>query len=677
MDSDKKPNLWIKYYELNMPEIKKQVNRFKTLFPRGKELYIFLFIRTMNMYSVLIRHNFLGFLQKPEFQEKVIESILDRSFINDVLLYFPMNNQQSDEQALVNPFIENENENDIKYIIENKFRFPDSTNDSLNYDEYSHKLMRFFDYHFQRINGNVFFNSYAGFNTEFKFVDNTFNEYLNYIASINKEGIELYSGCPCYRIPLDNNFIEFFASIFSHPLTLKYLSDMNIIPLNWSDRKHNWSDQKKAILKNYFINFNLAIVFQNKKYQNCLIRFGGDYYKWNCSENNKSGLDKLSSSQLYLIMTHGPQGINWFNRLYNTVDAEYCLSVAFPFPKPKSKKPNKELIKNYLKYFTMNNTTVLDNLALDFVNSILNQNYSHKNTVVIGDYDKFYKWINLFSNNAILQTELIEIFPYITPFQIHDLRDHNDDKIQKILKDNSREINVIRCTHWYYLINSNSDLIDKPMNYVNIIDFPYGGEFYNYAPLSDVDRLEIAKLLLIHGWHLLNSDKPAATITDKNECEKDFWDHLINTDETRIPIKVLHQIYSYFTNNQKTITDLQKEFQEKGFKYTTMAVRNSDREYFESLSNQAANHFLNLDIPTANRQRMVSCQISPEFWDTVSLAHKKENESKESEEFNKYLKELSKKYAEFFVEITPPEPEKDDPYAGFIEFKKYPDEKLQ
>lgn len=325
----------------------------------------------------------------------------------------------------------------------------------------------------------------------------------------------------------------------------------------------------------------------------------------------------------------------------------------------------------------MNKRSVLDNLALDFVNSILHFNFSHKNTIIFGDYDKFIKWTNMFNSASIAYTNLIAFYPSLTPIQTINLIYNSDDEIYNLIKNKAKEVNVVRSIHKYFLVSSHSELTNNSNKYANYIDFPHGGEFYNYEPLSDVDRVEIVKLLIIHGWHLLNSAKTAAKAKSPQSISpfEILTNHLENTDETRIPLSVLEQIYNQFIDSQKK-TELRKSLEEKGYIYNTRDLRNIDKEYLQILSDQAQKHFIKLDIPSTDKQKAISCKLDSEFWNEISPERKKETEDKNSAEFNAYLKELTEKYAPFFVEEAPEEPINDDHLAGFIPPEKFNDKDL-
>lgn len=215
--------------------------------------------------------------------------------------------------------------------------------------------------------------------------------------------------------------------------------------------------------------------------------------------------------------------------------------------------------------------------------------------------------------------------------------------------------------------------------YTNYIDFPYGGEFYNYEPLNEIDIIEIAKQLIIHGWHLLNTtNEPPKTKIQQSKSPFDILvEHLENTDETRIPLNVLTQIYNQFIDRHKTGTELRKDLEEKGCTYKTRDIRNSDREYLQTLLIQAEKRFIKIEIPSSDKQKAFSCKLNPEFWQAITPERNKEIEDKNATKFDKYLKELAEKYAPFFIEEEPEKPINNDPLAGFVPLDKLKDEHLQ
>jgi len=266
------------------------------------------------------------------------------------------------------------------------------------------------------------------------------------------------------------------------------------------------------------------------------------------------------------------------------------------FSLQKNQGHNRALIKKYICYFTMNNADVLDNLALDYVNSLLLQTFSRKNTVFCGDYDKYYKWINLFSPAEIRSTGLIGFYSYFIPIQTVSLLNNLDEDIEKAIKENAKEINIVRSVHKHFLVSLDYNLKNGLRKYVNYVDFPYGGEFYNLEPISDIDRLEIVKLLIVHGWNLLNHTKKLQKTVVKFSAET-LLEHLESIDETRITLNVLYQIYRYFIGGKKPMTELHNNLNENGYECKTMHIRAGDKDYLNELSNQAKNTSMNLIFP--------------------------------------------------------------------------------
>lgn len=436
-----------------------------------------------------------------------------------------------------------------------------------------------------------------------------------------------------------------------------------------------WSTQRKTTFHNYLKNWGVKEIFQIKSYPKCTLHFNKIFYEW--SVNNPSILTKLDKEQMSLEAIHFLQYDSLSRELSFNNDEKTCLDFGFFSPKEKKRKPNYPLIKKYICYFTMNNTNVLDNLALDFVNSTIKQTFSRKNTVICGDYDKYYKWVSIFNPILLRSTGLIEFYPYSLPIQTINLINSTDEEIEDKIKYNAGEINIVRSVHKHFLVGGYYEALNKLAKYVNCIDFPYGGEFYNLDPLSDIDKLEIVKLLLVHGWHLLNNIQPQQKPKTKSPTENLLYKHLKNTDDTRIPLNVLHKIYNHFIDSQKTDTELQKELVAKGFSYETKAIRAQDKTYLQTLSKEAGKHYCELEIRETPKQKAISCKLNPEFWNEISPERKKETEDKNAAEFNEYLKELAEKYAPFFIEEAPEDPTIDNPLAGFVSPEKIKDEDLQ
>lgn len=159
--------------------------------------------------------------------------------------------------------------------------------------------------------------------------------------------------------------------------------------------------------------------------------------------------------------------------------------------------------------------------------------------------------------------------------------------------------------------------------------------------------------------------------------ENILFKYLKNTDDTRIPLNVLHKIYNKFVDGHKTDTELQKELVAKDFSYKTRAIRPQDKAYFQTLSQEADKYFCELEFRETPKQKAISCYLDPEFWNAINPQRKKETEDKNAAEFSEYLKELAEKYATFFVEEAPEEPINDNPLTGFVSPEKFKDEDLQ
>lgn len=592
-----------------------QEGRFSTLFGGTKGSSIFLLLRIMDYYTIFVSRHMDIYTNSEEFRKYVKAQIFDPEFIKKVL---SRSSQAPDVSELK-------------------------------------KLRNFFDAHFYRQNNTaIFYKCFYHFNQQNQI---QFDEIFDYetLSSLNTTTQSIYYTGIC----IDDNFLNYIDSI---------IPSNNLLNTFQTDRAH-------TILRNYIGNMHLCVFFQYNHYEVCYIRYGNEYgsaYEWSIESDGVKLLEtnnNMAREMDYVnIVRNGFINNNLFNKKI------YCLNVHFLTPKPKSKKPNKDLIKAYLSYFTMNNPDVLDALALDFVNSVLCKNYKHKNTLVTGDYDKFHKWHSLFAIGNSPTMPQVLFYNSATSNTIENCITMEAEYVSIRINDFSDNSNYMRLTHRYFLINRDLELPNNDLKKVNLIDFPYGGEYYNLAQLSDNDKVEIIKLLIVHGWHLLNS-----STNIKPQLEKDksnlLLDNLINTDETRIPLDVLHQIYSFFVENGKSKTQLRKEIENAGFTYNTMAIRKSDKEYLKSIGKIANLSFILLEINEYEKKRSVSCKIDPKFWDEINPAIKQENELARAAEFDLYLKSLSEKYAKFY-DVKLPKPEK-DPLKDFVPLEKIPDDLLQ
>lgn len=230
----------------------------------------------------------------------------------------------------------------------------------------------------------------------------------------------------------------------------------------------------------------------------------------------------------------------------------------------------------------------------------------------------------------------------VRPDKIECYTHEKDEKhIAHLINMFDENTNAMIYIHKYLLINHDLELTRSYLKKVNQINFPYGGEYYNLEPITDIERVEIIKLLIVHGWHLLNSNTNKIPRSEKNKSNL-LLDNLINTDETRIPLDVLHQIY---------------------------------KEYLKSIGETANLSFMPLEINENEKKRSISCKIDPKFWNETSPEIKKENELTRAAEFELYLKSLSEKYAKFY-DVKLPQPE-EDPLKDFVPPEKIPDDLLQ
>lgn len=618
-----------KYNNINSELKKIQDKRFYNIFTLGTEKYIFLFLRAMNIYILNLQNDLTLFNSNFQYRDAILKTIfLNNYFSNIISLYETC---------------------PVPTALKNNHNLIPANNSILC------KLKDFFDSHYTQNGDKIIYKSF--FTIEFNDIldYDEHNIYRNFEIS----GSQALTNVFFNNTPVNEQFFYFIDTI------MKYANKMtNFYHENF------WSEYKFNLLKDYISNLFKRVFFQYEKYDRCFVRNNNTLSEWNA--NSAKTITTFDSNDLALQVAE----VYYQNNGAPKDDNSYCINVSFHTPQ-KAKKPNKQLIKTYLKYFTMNNPSVLDSLSLDFINSILLSHCLHKNTIVNGDYDKFYKWRTIFGFDSIASCGLIRLYSFYMQIKIDNLLNASDEDIKNTIKKHAEPNSMVRYCHRYFLLNHDATLSNSIAKKVNFISFPYGGEFYNYEPLSAVDRLEIVKLLLVHGWHLLNNIQPQQKPKTKPSTENLLFKHLINTDEARIPLNVLHKIYNHFIDSKKADTELQKELVAKGFSYETKAIRAQDKTYMQTLSECAGKHYCELEIRETPKQKAISCKLDPEFWNEISPERKKETEDKNESKFNEYLKELAEKYVPFFVEEAPEEPINDDPLAGFIPPEKFKDEDLQ
>lgn len=647
----------MKYYNINIDLQLKQRNRFKSLFPKGKEMFMYLILRAMNAYCMYVQPFVFSYIDGSKFKKDILNFIFDKNIFSSLNLTldperYPDLNVQPEQDITI--FFDESND-ELEEPITNEESLTSTVPNSHNLSSQD-KLKNFFDFHFERAGEIVLFKCFY----EHDDLRILFKDSDAYSSAIQNNS-EISFKYKMFAISSDmlNYLDDVMAKAFKRPMFKEI---------------RFWSNSRKTLFHNYIYNFDIRCFFQFSKYEKCLIRFGKDFYNWNYSENNSFSLESLKSEQTNLEVIHRMPNAIYMMPDYYSSQNKYCISVQFLYDK-KPSKPDNDLIKKHLKYFTMNNIDVLDNLALDFVNSIFTPTYLHKNTIISGDYDKFYKWYSIFTPTNIVQSRLMRIYPNPIQTGVYNLLNSDDKEISKALNNNSKGINALRFTHRYFLIKHDSKPSNISRKLVNAIDFPYGGEYYNFKALGFSDVLEIVKLLLVHGWHLLNSTQTLRPEIKQSPNEI-FINNLIKTDETRIPLNILHQIYCHFVASGKTDTALHEELENKGFVYGSQKIRKQDSEYLQILNSKCAEHFLDLKTYKSNTQKAISCKLDPKFWTEISLKKKQDTEDKQSAEFDSYLKDLAEKYSKFFVEPNTYQP-KPDPYKDFIPLEKIPDSKLQ
>lgn len=630
-DLEKEYMRYGKYRNINNDLLEEQNKKFYKLFPPGTEKYIFLFLRATNIYILNLQQDLTQFNSNQKYKDAVFQKIFGDYDFSKIILY--------------------ETSCPVPNALKNYYNFIYETNHCLKI------LKDFFDKHFTQNGDNIFYNNFFTIATNGVLDYDEHNIYNQFKLTDPHALANIF----CLSTLVNDQFYDFLNTIMKHANKMP-----NFI------RENFWSESKFSSLKDYISNLFNWKFFQHEKYDRCFVRYNNTLSEWNANNSTAISITTFDSNDLAQQVAE----VYYQNNGAPENDYSYCINISFHTPK-KAMKPNKQLIKTYLKYFTMNNPSVLDSLSLDFINSILLSHCLHKNTIVNGDYDKFDKWRTIFGFDSIASCGLIRLYPFNMQIRTDNLLNVSEEDINNTIKKHAEPNSMVRYCHRYFLLNHDAKLSNSIAKKVNFISFPYGGEFYNYEPLSNVDRLEIVKLLLVHGWHLLNNIHPQKTPKAKTSDENLIFKHLKNTDDTRIPLNVLHKIYNHFIDSKITDTELQKELVKKGFIYETKAIRAQDKTYLQKLLQDAGKHFCELEIRDTPKQKAISCKLDPEFWNEVSPERKKENEDKNAAEFNEYLKELAEKYAPFFVENTPEKPVSNDTLKGFVPLDKLKDEDLQ
>lgn len=337
-----------KYNNLNVEIIKKQEQRFFKLFAPGEEKYIFLFFRAVNTYAVH-QADISLFHNNKTYEASVVNSI----FCDD---YF----------SIID-----------KDFIDGKI-YPNFFKKAPNLELLSLTsiplLKKYFDLHFIPDGDYAIYKSLYAINQKQQIVYDDYTIFIQY----KQHG---FSNLCFKSSPVNDDLLNFINHVMTSSNNRKTFYHENF----WSERKFN-------LLKEYINNLFYSEIFEIKKYERGLIRYNNVLCEWNYNssigEAKQTAYDpnnlSLQVQELYIQNNGASEN-----------DDRFCINISLHKTK-KPKNPNKALIKTYLEYFTMNNPTVLDSLSLDFVNSILLHYYSHKNTIISGDYDKFYKWRTMF-----------------------------------------------------------------------------------------------------------------------------------------------------------------------------------------------------------------------------------------------------------------------------------------
>lgn len=637
-----------------------QNKRLKAILGTCPEYMTIVLLKAMNIYSNLRNNLDIFYKITDDMINKAFNHIFSNDFLSQLSSYISDERLQTEHYKHINYVEEHVREfNDKEYVSEADILGLKTEDEVREYytqlepKDATNKIpdifticKDFFDLHFKRIDYNVNFILYYGLNSVSTIIADPFETFksfkYNYIYSNNKNNPYnfLYSYKP---VPITEDFYDFIDKIFSK------ISSVNMQEYNVQVYWINCRDK----LKTYIENTDQVLILQYRYYKECLIVIGDTFFKWLYDgENFKIECPAEQTTLKYILKSNLSQFASF------DVSKKCCLNIMIDFPSNKSKKPNKELIKSYLSYFTMNNMSVLDSLALDYVNLILNTNISAKNTVVYGDFDKFIHWYDFLMQGTPYQLKYITKHPYST---YYDFTNYDEAYIIDKIRINSQDIDFYRIRHKYFLVkgkirNSN----------VNSISFPYGGEYYELEQLNDIDKLEIIKLLLVHGWHLLNNpskkNKAKNVAKEKSKTKESYFNYFKNTDDHRIPIVLISEIFTrfkkYFPSDKiEKVTGTMME--NLKFTYKNQQIRKEDRDYLNKLVEDAKDCNLELVISEREKMKAVSCELDPQFWDDMKQEMAETDKLAKMNEFEKYLRQLSEEYSEFFPEVPKPAKPKD------------------
>lgn len=411
-DFQKQVNRCMKYTNLNSKIDSVKKNRFIKLFSNSHEQYMFLLLRVMNAYAFFVQMNESLLYSNNEFRISILNYIFDPSFFAQFYPSFSYNFSQNSNEMNIPTEIPNENDIDLISIdVEDEML---EIKQAYSPFDSSILLNHFFDLHFSCIDKNIFFIAYFSYISNQIVPEDNYKEYSIY-SQMNNNYVP-YPGRYVKYIPIDEKLLTFIDNVLttSYPTQQIIQNQINV----FFTKNQYWSTQRRSIFHNYLQNWGIKKILQIKAYTKCTVHFSTTFYEWRMSsENQNSSIVKLDENQMALQINHFmPQSIETLQMNFANNDTN-CLDIGFFSPNSRTKKTNYTLIKKYICYFTMNNANVLDNLALDFVNIVLKQNFSHKNTVIYGDYDKYNKWINLFNPTVICNTGLIAFYPYPLPIQ--------------------------------------------------------------------------------------------------------------------------------------------------------------------------------------------------------------------------------------------------------------------
>lgn len=270
-NSLKNVKIGMKYQNINSDIRKKQKNRFRSLFPIVKEMFMYLILRALNTYCLYVLPNIpLYYRDGSKLKNDLLNLIFDENYFYS-LGYIP-NIQNAPEQTYQpEPYMQfeqdiqfeqdvlsffNDDEDELE-VTTGLYEADLPASDNISQNSSQEALLRFFfDLHFGRNGESVLFKCYNEYdNFQFFITDLNF-----YNAALQKQSLDTFNFKTLAVTPDVLNFIdEIMAEAIKRPL----FKGINF-----------WSNYRRTLFHNYILNFNICGFFQSNQYRECLIRFG-------------------------------------------------------------------------------------------------------------------------------------------------------------------------------------------------------------------------------------------------------------------------------------------------------------------------------------------------------------------------------------------------------------------